>query len=755
MKILKKLRKNFDSFSFFKRMNPLRRARVLKVTISILTLVSFLLAQTALGATMYCGRDLDGDGKVTGQDETAQCIGPDKTLCPIDAVPCAGVQSDPLCPESTVLNTASDKCEAAPTDITCSSPYIYNDAAGLCVNTVSCPSGSTFAADRDICEKTVEFGCPDNLVYNETRQRCETSPSCQEGTFDAVADRCNTSPLVSCPSGFTYNSSRNLCQMAPSCGSGSTYSAANNRCEKTPYSGEPVYACPYPGSSSWSCEYGCSGGEIPQCGVACAWGGEFGIIWCEQSTPQYCDSGFTLASGVCYRATACSSGSLNGATDMCEIAVTADCPAGFAYDNENNVCYRPAECPSGTFDGNKDVCWQSMPENCPSGFRYRTETGTCELQASTLCPSEDAYSAELDGCTRQPSLQCATGTVYSSQTRMCQANPSCTNGAYYTDLDKCFDDTIKKCPFNWSIPCVDNAGELQCSPNECFDPQGGGIGQEVINENDNSVYTDDGARDENGNCLDQIYIFSGRSMTCQLSGIDSGWQNCCITSDAPLKDTVGSTMDLYKVYTTIKHIYHLGQVIYYTDLALSGTMVDVSALSAEVGTAIEAGVVAEDVTVAIQSYIVAAINPLTIIISAVIFIAMEYFLSGSCTQEDIETAMADSSGRCHTVNTYCVKEWPLAGGCVQEVKTLCCFNSKLARIVHEQGRPQLKTFNPLWGPEEGTGNCRGFTASEFQMLDFSKMNLSEYFDEITSQIKTDIQEQAQEKVNEFYNKTKR
>jgi len=61
---------------------------------------------------------------------------------------------------------------------------------------------------------------------------------------------------------------------------------------------------------------------------------------------------------------------------------------------------------------------------------------------------------------------------------------------------------------------------------------------------------------------------------------------------------------------------------------------------------------------------------------------------------------------------------------VQKKKTYCCFGSPLARIAAEQGRIQL-------GFDFGTAkspNCRGFTPEEFQKLDFSKIDFSEWLE---------------------------
>lgn len=81
----------------------------------------------------------------------------------------------------------------------------------------------------------------------------------------------------------------------------------------------------------------------------------------------------------------------------------------------------------------------------------------------------------------------------------------------------------------------------------------------------------------------------------------------------------------------------------------------------------------------------------------------------------------DLDGNCHNIGSYCSEKWPLIG-CVQKKETYCCFSSPLARTMHEGGRPQLGI---TWGTPESP-ICRGFTIEEFQKIDFSKIDFSEW-----------------------------
>ncbi len=47
------------------------------------------------------------------------------------------------------------------------------------------------------------------------------------------------------------------------------------------------------------------------------------------------------------------------------------------------------------------------------------------------------------------------------------------------------------------------------------------------------------------------------------------------------------------------------------------------------------------------------------------------------------------------------------------------------------------------------GNCRGFTPEEFQALDFSRMDLSEYYNEIEARAQADIQIDMKDRIDAY------
>lgn len=103
-----------------------------------------------------------------------------------------------------------------------------------------------------------------------------------------------------------------------------------------------------------------------------------------------------------------------------------------------------------------------------------------------------------------------------------------------------------------------------------------------------------------------------------------------------------------------------------------------------------------------------------------------------CKEEEKKLAKLNQEKRCVEIGQYCSKKIRLgfAKICVEKKKTFCCFNSKLGRIFNEQGRKQLGRG---WGSPESP-QCVGFKPEEFQKLDFSEIDLSEFIADILGSI---------------------
>jgi conjugal transfer mating pair stabilization protein TraN len=118
---------------------------------------------------------------------------------------------------------------------------------------------------------------------------------------------------------------------------------------------------------------------------------------------------------------------------------------------------------------------------------------------------------------------------------------------------------------------------------------------------------------------------------------------------------------------------------------------------------------------------VLAFNPVTFVIAIVITIVVQAL---QCKPKDQQLAIRKGAGLCVTIGTYCSNK--VLGACVTKKQGACCFNSKLARIINQQGRAQL---GKSWGSPKSP-QCQGFTAAELQSLDFSKMDFTEFYADI-------------------------
>ncbi len=95
-----------------------------------------------------------------------------------------------------------------------------------------------------------------------------------------------------------------------------------------------------------------------------------------------------------------------------------------------------------------------------------------------------------------------------------------------------------------------------------------------------------------------------------------------------------------------------------------------------------------------------------------------------CSSDELSLAERRENGLCYYVGSYEEKMLDLWKS--RDEHVFCCFSTKLARVVHEEGRRQLKKG---WG-EPKHPDCGGFSMEELSKLNFSKMDLTEVFDQL-------------------------
>lgn len=453
------------------------------------------------------------------------------------------------------------------------------------------------------------------------------------------------------------------------------------------------------------------------------------------------------------------------------------CGADLNGDGFADAAGETAACYSAPLWGQDTSQWfcPVQPTDCQRDFAEPIIEQTCSLPGFSYVESRNRCEAPFtSGC---------GGAQYDPTLNVCfsssSATPTCPTGTYDQATDTC-DLQTYSCPLG-EYSCLDTgAATPQCSPNPCIDVANPSNDVSLLPSED-PMLQNDGQVDTNGNCLGEIYIFSGKGTRCRPPGLSVGYANdCCDSSDPVLMDsTTGSRIN--NVASAISTAYEMAQVGYYSYQISTGAMAAVEyggqvvvynmangtiAASYASGTATASGVMAAQgtatagaatttgtVTSGLSSYASALFNPTTIAIAIVVMVVMKVMFGNGCSPEDIETAMLANSDYCHYLGTVCERKWKFVG-CVQRAKRFCCFNSKMARIVQEQGRPQLKAFGPSggWGTAENP-NCRGFTPQEFQQLDFSRIDLTEYFGDIQQNLSQKIQDAqttVQQKIQDHY-----
>ena len=89
---------------------------------------------------------------------------------------------------------------------------------------------------------------------------------------------------------------------------------------------------------------------------------------------------------------------------------------------------------------------------------------------------------------------------------------------------------------------------------------------------------------------------------------------------------------------------------------------------------------------------------------------------GNCSASERELAEERNAGNTHYLGKYCSKR-TFFGACIRRSRAWCVFGSKLGRILQQQGRRQLGI---------GWGSCRGLTVAEIEGIDFARLDLSEF-----------------------------
>ncbi|WP_051654328.1 conjugal transfer protein TraN [Persephonella sp. KM09-Lau-8] len=688
-------------------------------------------------------------------------LNPERNMCQADAtITCpAGYSWDSSidrctmqyqCPDNGVLNKQKDRCEKAYTPV-CPSDYTYDSTNQVCYKTIDCGIGS-YNANTNRCEYPVTFTCPDGYTLNGTT--CEYSPpSCPSGTtYSNSLDKCISNATVSCPSGYTWTGQR--CETTDIiCPSGFSYNSTTNRCEKDattesswicyvreyfcnngPFEDPTYISCePSKGNCEGSgfdenCNFYMYGDPIPPGemrhfiigGGPCHMGGIEILIFNDSYKNEIstCPSGSTLSGDKCVANPSCpSGGNFDGNADVCWVDATIDCPSGTSYDVNLDKCVTNATCSSGgSLDTVNDKCWIQAGTECPSDWSYDSTNSVCYQNVSC----DYVFNPDTDRCEATVSKDCGSYT-YSASEDICIQDINCpiddsfslsNTIKYDTQLDVCLSEAQHDCPsgpsytYTWSSTPVNKCELVPI----CFSG--------VYNPDNDLCYVGD-LSCPLGSEYQCITMEDGKNYCSRLTCGDALYAGNYTNTD-----TVEGANDKQADGEIDENGNCLGTIYIFNGndyrCRPPGVQTGFSDCCKKTSTWFGLG----------------QCKPREKILAKM-----------RTTNKGKEYTLADA--RCHYVGSYCAEEW--MGTCVQRKKTFCCFGSVLARILHEQGRPQIGLS---WGDPKNP-ICRGFTPAELQSIDFGKIDFSEYEnfmqDEINEKFKPqDVQQNMQDKIQDFY-----
>lgn len=219
-----------------------------------------------------------------------------------------------------------------------------------------------------------------------------------------------------------------------------------------------------------------------------------------------------------------------------------------------------------------------------------------------------------------------------------------------------------------------------------------------------------------------LQVFQGEGNRCR----DRLFNNCCSADASGAGMTnqslfgTGSRL-VYDVLMNAdnRRFVYQGMSALLTGSGYSGAFTSYGVTVAVNGATLPTGAV----TVFSGQSIVIAFNPWALAIAVVIYVVMSMM---SCSEDEGLLAMKEGANLCHSVGSYCSSCIRALGSCVSCIERTtgkCCFNSLLARIINEQARQQ---FGKGWGDARNP-DCSGFTVEQLQAMDFSAMDLTEFY----------------------------
>lgn len=98
-----------------------------------------------------------------------------------------------------------------------------------------------------------------------------------------------------------------------------------------------------------------------------------------------------------------------------------------------------------------------------------------------------------------------------------------------------------------------------------------------------------------------------------------------------------------------------------------------------------------------------------------------------CVDEEFELAGKRKALVCKKEGEYCKTETAGGlGGCIEKRDVYCCYSSPLGRVIHDQAAPQIGIVSKKITEKNTVPNCGGIPLEKIHMIDWSKIDLSEW-----------------------------
>jgi conjugal transfer mating pair stabilization protein TraN len=408
--------------------------------------------------------------------------------------------------------------------------------------------------------------------------------------------------------------------------------------------------------------------------------------------------------------------------------------------------------PAGaTFAGEfKYIKSDTITNNCQS----KEGDATCSLD-SEVCV-EPAETRIINGlavtkeCWKWERTYTCAGAMDTSECADIQADPTCildTSICTYlnpdTNLCEVFENKYKcKDGEDGTQTITDCDGQITCVGSYCFN-----TGSPADEDFSRATTMMEAARQ--AGIYDQNGIFGGEKGTCHKKSTIGISASCCKVTDpgeSANSERYGNLISQAGIGgTIIKNAYRFMGSHYVHDFLFSSTLAPDSLLNsmygAAGGSAFTPGITYYGVTVSLApvaggGYTLGySFNPYLLAAQ----LAIQFLITAFQCEMDSEEQMLSlrrGAGLCHFVGSWSEKS--SFGLKKTTYQTYCCFNSKLAMIINQQGRAQL---GKSWGSAK-VPNCGGFTEEELNLINFDNIDFSAFYKEIDEAAKKQTMNQS-------------